>query len=53
MAGRGEIVRELIQFVVIYRKWWIGTVILLLLLLGSFLVLTEQSAFAPFIYALF
>lgn len=35
------------------RKWWLGTIVVLLLMLGLLLVLTEGSALAPFIYALF
>jgi len=48
-----EIVQELMQFLVDNRKWWLGTVVVLLLMLGLLLVLTEGSALAPFIYALF
>ena len=48
-----EIVQELLQFLVENRKWWLGTIVVLLLLLGFLLVLTEGSALAPFIYALF
>lgn len=48
-----EIVRELLQFLVENKKWWLGTVVVLLLMLGLLLVLTEGSALAPFIYALF
>jgi hypothetical protein len=35
------------------KKFWIGPILLVLLLLGAFIVLTEGSAIAPFIYALF
>lgn len=48
-----SIVAELFEFLWVNRKWWIGTVVVLLLLLGLLLVLTEGSALAPFIYALF
>lgn len=48
-----EIVRELLQFLVENKKWWLGTIVVLLLMLGFLLVLTEGSALAPFIYALF
>lgn len=47
------IVTELFEFLWVNRKWWISTVVVLLLLLGLLLVLTEGSALAPFIYALF
>lgn len=48
-----EIVRELMVFLLDNRKWWLGTIVVLLLMLGLLLVLTEGSALAPFIYALF
>lgn len=48
-----EIVRELLQFLLDNKKWWLGTVVVLLLALSLLLVLTEGSALAPFIYALF
>ena len=48
-----EIVRELLTFLVENRKWWVGTIMVLLLLLATLLVLTEGSALAPFIYAIF
>ena len=48
-----EIVRELLQFLVENKKWWLGTIVVLLLMLGLLLVMTEGSALAPFIYALF
>lgn len=48
-----DIVRELLTFLFENKKWWIGTVVVLLLVLGLLIVLTEGSAVAPFIYALF
>jgi len=35
------------------KKWWLTPIILTLLLLAALIVLTESSAVAPFIYALF
>jgi hypothetical protein len=35
------------------KKWWLTPIIVLLVLLGTLIVLTEGSALAPFIYALF
>ncbi len=48
-----DIIRELLQFLVENKKWWLGTIVVLLMMLGLLLVLTEGSALAPFIYALF
>ena len=48
-----EIIRELLAFLVENKKWWIAPIVILLLALSVLLVLTEGSALAPFIYALF
>ena len=44
---------ELWAFMRIRKKWWLGPIIFVLLLLGLFIVLTQGSALAPFIYTLF
>lgn len=41
------------DFVKVRKKWWLGPIIAMLLLLGLLIVATEGSAVAPFIYALF
>lgn len=48
-----KIVREMLSYLLENKKWWLGTIVLLLLTLGLLMVLTEGSALAPFIYALF
>lgn len=35
------------------KKWWLVPIVVFLLLLSLVIVLTEGSAVAPFIYALF
>ena len=35
------------------KKFWLAPIILIMLLLGSLIVLTQGSAVAPFIYTLF
>lgn len=35
------------------KKWWLTPIVVMLMLLGLLIVLTESSAVAPFIYALF
>ena len=44
---------EVWAFMRIRKKWWLGPIMLFLLLLGVLIVFTEGSALAPFIYALF
>jgi hypothetical protein len=35
------------------KKFWLAPIIIVMLLLGSLIVLTQGSAVAPFIYTLF
>lgn len=48
-----SILKELVQFIFENKKWWIGTLLILLVLLGFILVLGEGSPLAPLIYTLF
>ena len=41
------------EFLKVRKKWWLGPIVLMLLLLGMLLVMTQGSAVAPFIYTLF
>lgn len=47
------IVGELWAFMKVRKKWWLGPIVFMLLLLGLLLVFTQGSALAPFIYTLF
>ena len=51
--ARLSIFGELWAFMRVRKKWWLGPIIFVLLLLGMLVVLTEGSALAPFIYTLF
>jgi hypothetical protein len=53
MFDRLSILGELWQFMRIRKKWWLGPIITMLVLLGLLLVFTQGSALAPFIYTLF
>ena len=44
---------ELWLFMRVRKKFWLGPIMLVLVLLGMLIVFTEGSALAPFIYALF
>jgi hypothetical protein len=35
------------------KKWWLAPIVIVLMLLGALIILTEGSAIAPFIYTLF
>ena len=52
-SSKASIIRELWDFMKMRKKWWLGPIVFLLLLLGLLLVATQGSALAPFIYTLF
>ncbi len=45
--------KELWAFMRVRKKWWLGPILLTMMLLSALIVLTQGSAVAPFIYALF
>jgi hypothetical protein len=47
------IVAELWEFLKVRKKWWLAPILIMLLLLGGLIILTQGSALAPFIYAIF
>jgi len=49
----GEFVMELWSFMKERKKFWLLPILVVLLLFGSLIVLTQGSAVAPFIYTLF
>jgi hypothetical protein len=51
--GKLSIMREFWEFIKVRKKWWLAPIIIILILLGALIVLTEGSALAPFIYTLF
>jgi uncharacterized protein DUF5989 len=48
-----EFLMELWAFMRERKKFWLAPIVLVLVLLGSLIVLTQGSAIAPFIYTLF
>ena len=48
-----SILAELLDFQKKKKKWWLLPIVIFLVLLGSLIVLTQGSALAPFIYAIF
>jgi hypothetical protein len=47
------IVSEFLEFIKVRKKYWLVPIVLMLMALGALIVLSEGSALAPFIYALF
>jgi hypothetical protein len=52
-TSKFSILGELWDFMRIRKKWWLGPIVIVLLLLGLLVVFTQGSALAPFIYTLF
>ncbi len=52
-ASRAGIVGELLSFFWKERLWWMIPMIIVLILLGALIILSQSSPVAPFIYTLF
>ena len=48
-----DLLKDLWAFLKVRKKFWLAPIILILVLLGALIVLSEGSAVAPFIYTLF
>jgi hypothetical protein len=48
-----EFLAELWRFMRVRKKFWLLPVLIMMVVFGGLVVLTEGSAFAPFIYTLF
>ncbi len=46
-------VKELMQFMMVRKKFWLIPLVLVMALFGGLIVLSQGSAIAPFIYTLF
>jgi len=48
-----DLLRELWTFMRVRKKFWLLPIIVMMLLVGGLVVLTQGSAVAPFIYTIF
>jgi len=48
-----DTLKELLAFLKQRKKYWLWPLFIILILLGTFIVLVEGSALAPFIYSIF
>ena len=48
-----ELLKDLFKFALVRKKFWLMPIILLLLVFGVLIVLSEGSTVAPFIYTIF
>ena len=46
-------IKEFLEFLKIRKKYWLLPIIIILVVFGGLIVLSQGSAFAPFIYTLF
>ena len=48
-----DLIKDLWLFMRVRKKFWLAPIVLVVLLFGGLIVLTQGSAVAPFIYTLF
>lgn len=48
-----SLIKELWAFMRVRKKFWLLPIMIMMLLLGGLVVLTQGSAIAPFIYTIF
>ena len=48
-----DLIKDLWDFMRARKKFWLAPIIVVMLLLGVLIVVTQGSAIAPFIYTLF
>ena len=46
-------IKEFWEFLIVRKKYWLLPIIIVLVLFGGLIVLTQGSAVAPFIYTIF
>tara|TARA_B100000965_G_C19467586_1_gene702607 strand:- start:225 stop:374 length:150 start_codon:yes stop_codon:yes gene_type:complete len=48
-----DFIKEFWQFLIIRKKYWLMPIIIVLVLFGGIIILSQGSAVAPFIYTIF
>tara|TARA_B100000767_G_scaffold238724_1_gene233606 strand:+ start:810 stop:959 length:150 start_codon:yes stop_codon:yes gene_type:complete len=48
-----EFIKEFINFIIVRKKYWLLPILIVLVLFGGLIILSQGSAVAPFIYAIF
>ena len=48
-----DFIKEFIDFLKVRKKYWLLPILLVLVLFGGLIILSQGSAVAPFIYAIF
>lgn len=53
MKKNKPIIKELWDFLIARKAWWLTPVIIMLVVVGALIIFGQSSAISPFIYALF
>jgi hypothetical protein len=48
-----DFIKEFYEFLKVRKKYWLLPIIIVLILFGGLIILTQGSAVAPFIYSIF
>ena len=48
-----ELLKDIFEFLMVRKKYWLAPLILTILLMGALIVFTQGSVVAPFIYSIF
>tara|TARA_B110000967_G_C18602158_1_gene419774 strand:- start:290 stop:439 length:150 start_codon:yes stop_codon:yes gene_type:complete len=48
-----DFIKEFWEFLIIRKKYWLLPILLVLVLFGGLIVLSQGSAIAPFVYTIF
>jgi competence protein ComGC len=48
-----QLIKEIIQFAIKEKKWWLIPMFIILLIIGFLIILGAGSPIAPFLYPLF
>ena len=51
--GMGSLVRQLWRYFRVRKKFWLLPILIISMVVGAFVVATQGSAVAPFLYAIF
>jgi hypothetical protein len=48
-----DFLREFCEFLIVRKKYWLFPILLVLVMFGALIILSQGSAVAPFIYTIF
>ena len=48
-----DFIREFLEFIKVRKKYWLLPILIVLVIFGGLIILSQGSAVAPFIYTIF